>query len=401
MLWTACLAGLCLATWLSWQYRFIDSSGGERLTPGPNGREAFQAVRAPDLIDWADGGQSVRIRAAPSGAAPTVERQLRELPRAEHIWTRIRASGDRLVPGGEDWQIARVMLLWRNETGGLASRQDRLCGLKWPRERSTFESVVRLRTDLGTPVIAFQNLAQEGDFTIHSLEIIPVDQRWWFPYAATLLALGWCVLTAITFRRCLVPGVNHWRIAPAAGAWVALAAFFLFPGPYYPWRPMLNGFELGEGSGGHREMANEAPGSMVPGRVAGRQEAPTSLRFAETGMPDYLPGEVLLEPDRKKDPVSVLFRWKKHIRALMHIGAFAAMVIGFSLLLGPARAWIPVALLGAGSELMQWLRGFGFDWLDIYDLLINGIGIAAGVIAVRMWVRWYTERSRSRKTSGC
>jgi hypothetical protein len=369
ILWCAACLGLGSATWLTWQHRFVEAPGKVRLMLEPRHSQAFRAVRAARQITWAADGRAFLIRATAEREHPTLECSLDGLPASRHVWIRLRARCEGVVKGLNRWDEARAAVFWKDAGGRIQPKQAPLCAMEGTCVSQVIQRVVPLPADLGTPALSFQNLGSAGTFHVEELEIRAVNDQPWFRPLMTGLTLAWCAWAAFGFRCWLAPGAGRIAVAAAAMAWVALAWFFLFPGPWYPLRPLTGEFVVAEPPAGASSSAGTSA-SQPP-----RQRSITAVTVAA--------GEILLEPARGKDPVALLFAWKKHIRPLMHIGAYAAMVIGLFVLLGTSRAWLPVAVLALGSEIMQWLWGFGFDRLDALDLAIDAAGVMVGVLVVR------------------
>ncbi len=398
LLWLLTGAVLALAAWLAWQHRFAEAPGVAPLAMGPEGRSAFRVVRAPGQVAWAGDGASVRIVATREMRHPTLECALGRFSGQRHLWIRFRAGCEGVVKGRNEWDDARVVLIWKDAGGRILREHSPLCGMDGTRGTEAYERVAAMRKDAATPLIVIQNLGAAGEFTVEALEVRAVANRWWFHPVAVTLALAGTAWARWAFRRWLParePGVaprsvsaaaaiagaltggRPWAVTAAAALWVALAAFFLFPGPWDPLRPFLRGFEVAAPTARQaaaHPAAAVSPAAGAPSPAGSRAGAPSAAPAADA---------ILLKPPLQFDAVSLLFEAKKYIRPLMHAAAFAAMVAAFCLLLGNRRGWLPVAALAAGSEVMQWLWGFGFDWHDVLDLAINTAGMAAGIMVVR------------------
>lgn len=413
------LAGgvLALAAWLAWQHRFAEAPGPVPLVMGPEGRSAFRVVRAPAQVAWAADGASVRIAATSELRHPTLECALGRFRGQSHLWIRFRAGCEGVVKGRNEWDDARVVLIWKDAGGRILREHSPLCGMDGTRGAEAFERVVALRKDAATPLIVIQNLGAAGEFTVEALEVRAVANRRWFHPAVAALFLAGTAWARWAFRRWLpargpiiaprpvgtaaaianaLTGGRPWALTAAAALWVALAAFFLFPGPWDPLRPFLRGFEVAAPTARQEAAAHPAaavrPAAGAPALAGPRAGTPPAAPAADP---------ILLKPPLQFDAVSLLFEAKKHVRPLMHVAAYAAMVMAFCLLLGNRRAWLPVAALAAGSEAMQWLWGFGFDWRDVLDLAVNTAGIAAGIAAVSRIARGGEGRVPALRSPAC
>lgn len=81
-----------------------------------------------------------------------------------------------------------------------------------------------------------------------------------------------------------------------------------------------------------------------------------------------------------------------HTDKVFHAASFAAVTACAVLARFPMRFVVPLMLVHAvASELIQW-RLIESRSGDIADLIADGLGVAAGVLAARLWQRHVTRR---------
>ena len=86
----------------------------------------------------------------------------------------------------------------------------------------------------------------------------------------------------------------------------------------------------------------------------------------------------------------------------IHLIVFSLLSAALAMLTGSGRAIWPAWMLGALSEFSQWAFGFGFDPIDILDLMLDAVAVLAGV-AIWQWVTRLRQKriaaSRARLTA--
>lgn len=378
-----------------------------RLAPG----EALpgKTLRGAEGVCWESKEGKLVLRAAVPGAMmPTHEIFLPGWPRglAAHLCVTAEARG--IQHGAADWQDGRMLFLWRQEDGTVSQKHLGLLGAKGS-VRYQFEYVAVLDQP-GQPSIFLQHAGSAGEFEIQALEMTPVGLRPWVPWATGAMLLLAGLWWSFLLRR-LTGQTGIWRPGAAAALGLLAVWTLILPGPWEPLRPLGAGFSIGPAAGigatlpetataqttkiepsssattptspnpsTGGEMAGPFPSKPTTTEATARAEIPTAsgaiVASAELPVPGALDGGWF----------SQTYRWvKKKARALMHFGVFAGLTLAFTGLLQSFRGWIPVALVGAGSEAMQTTFGFGFGWEDAADLVVNGLGIACGLLVWRWW----------------
>ena len=377
-----CLFALLVAGagWL-WRNAWVvaESVPALRFAPGPT--PPGRILQGAENLHWNAARGALALRASKDGPAPAREIFLHDWPRG--LAAHIRFSGESrgLVPGAADWQNGRVALIWRDQNGNVGSVHRGLLGAEGT-GHFQFEYVAALDQP-GEPSILLQHAGLGGEFQLDTLEITPVRQRPWLVWATggLLVATGFWwerLLRAITGEQA------RWRSSAASALALMTVWTLMLPGPWEPLRPLGGGFRIdASGPAATPPVCMPTVDGIAPvsaAAVVGQVSEPAGLP-----VPGALDGGWLMDT----------YHWvKRKARGLMHLGAFAALTVAFVLLLDSHRGWIPVALLGTGSEAMQTVFGFGFGWEDVGDLFVNGFGIACGLAVVGWWKKRRAGREK-------
>ena len=76
------------------------------------------------------------------------------------------------------------------------------------------------------------------------------------------------------------------------------------------------------------------------------------------------------------------------IRPLLHIMLFFGPALAFLILVGRKRSIVLCGLLAVGTELAQFLFGYGWDWQDAGDLTFDLAGVGLAFLTYRQMARW-------------
>lgn len=416
-----CLLHLCLlvllgaaVSWL-WKNAWTTLGGVPPVLLEPGPKPAGKSLRAPGNVNWNPVAGHLTFRANPGGPFPSHEFLLDGWARGRAAHIRIAGTTRDLDPGPEEWQDGRAMLIWRQPDGSV---QQAHYGLLGSEGSSSFDlEFLAILNQPGQPSVFLQHAGTSGELTIEKLKITPVGLRPWVPIvtAAILVSvtLWWAVLLSlITEKR------NLWRSFCAALITVLAFWVMVLPGPWEPLRPLGGAFVIGSGvevasatpaasppspGGGISPAARPAPpkGDGAPSAVAG-PPAPVAQPPARSAEEKPKDGPALDAPETTPVPGAMKQSWfwesyhwvKRKARVLLHIGVFAGLTLALVGISRSDRGWVPVALLGVSSEAMQAFFGFGFEWEDVGDLTVNGLGIAIA-LAVARW--WTTRQGRGRE----
>jgi hypothetical protein len=137
---------------------------------------------------------------------------------------------------------------------------------------------------------------------------------------------------------------------------------FAVPGPWKIERPLITAFELGDGVDGWMS------GHVAPLVSSGSNAAISSGAVAVSGRIPVRGGLALR--------IKLL---AAQARPLLHVLLLMAPVFASALLVGRRPTLFLAVLLSFAIEGAQAAFGYGFDWLDVLDLLTDAAGIALGL----------------------
>ena len=350
------------------------------------------------------------LRGSQGGPMPSHEFPLSGWPRGMAAHIRFSGVAREIVPGPEEWQDGRVVVIWRNEENQVLQHHYGLLGAE---NTGRFElEYVAVLDQPGQASIFLQHAGYSGEFEIDGMDITPVGLRVWVPGATAALLGATAIWWALLFRGIAGRG-GFWRPLGASALGLAAVWTLVLPGPWEPLRPLGGSFVF-------QQSAKPLPPAEVvempkPAPVEPDVKAPaptwplTPSTVTQSNPPAAAPrtAHPPAEPPKASSGIPVpgaldsgwfweAYRWvKSRARSLMHLAVFAALTLAFVTLLQSARGWIPVAILCFASEMMQTLFGFGFGWEDAVDLAVNGLGIAAGLLASSRWKSWRAKPADS------
>lgn len=384
-----CLFVLLVVTvgWL-WKNAWAISGAGLPIRLEPGASLPGRTLLGVESVSWDRAGGVLRLRGNDGGPMPSHEIPLAGWPRGGAAHIRFGGEAKDIVPGVENWQDGRVMVIWRDAKGRILQAHYGLLGAQGSgRFEREFLAVLN---QPGQTSLFLQHAGKSGEFVIDRLEVSPVSLRGWVPWAIAGLLLAIAVWWAVLFRA--LTGKSG-LIRPLGASCLALGAVWtiVLPGPWEPLRPLGGPFVIEHGTGTSGAPATPpavgAPAPPPPETGAGMPA------LANPGESVHLPVPAALGDGW----FWATYHWMKHkARALMHMGAFAGLTLAFLGILGSHRGWIPVAILGIASEAMQTLFGFGFEWEDAGDLSVNTLGIAIGLLVALWWKRRRAGRKNAR-----
>jgi hypothetical protein len=263
-----------------------------------------------------------------------------------------------LIPGGEKWEDGRLLLDWVDQAGGVVAHDSLMTMKGTDKKTRSADMIVRSVGPGLVPVLRVEHLGLSGRMEIHSLQAVAVRERGWVGWVAGGL-LGVWGLWCCGFVRSLTR-VAGWRVL-CGGAIVLLMGWFLVvPGPWAHERPLAGGYQMGP-----------APDAVK-----------TVVMAVEGGMAQ------VAEPLGKMPVQGSWMLWVKQalsfLRPVLHLMLFAGPAFVMAGLCGARCAWWSGVLASCAVEAGQAAFGYGFDWLDGIDLLVDWAGIAA---AIWVWGR--------------
>ncbi|HEX7262454.1 MAG TPA: hypothetical protein VF258_11670 [Luteolibacter sp.] len=350
---------LLAAVFFLWQYRFERSAGVPTLcladltaTPLPPGAEWLDSKIQPKL----------RLRMDPASRSPVVVRlDLTKLGEMDLLHVRFRASSVQLKPGKQTWDDGRCIIEWHSRSGGDVWENDPVGSSRFSEEGEITEWVMRPEQPPATAILRVEHLGLSGDFELSLFEATVVRERLAWKIGRWFLMAGWLVWAMALIRR--LKDVGNLRALLAASIWVLMGLYFVVPGPWKSYRALGAPFHFG--------------GENVP--PAAIEVSPVGKSIAATSPPEALKsvGEI---PDQGDISLRL-----KHVvpnaRPLLHIALLFGPSLLIALLAGRKPALVLAVIFAFAIEGAQFAFGYGFDWVDVFDLLCDAVGIA-----IAMWL---------------
>jgi hypothetical protein len=347
--------GLLAALGVMWNHRY------ERVPGLPDWNLAMlrQDLPAVPGVEWAGTPDDPILRLRVDERNPRVALRLAVpgAPAVDSLLLKFHLTARGLKPGRERWETGRFMIEWHPPEGGTAVEKDPVAGIKLDQDSGRVSLVAVPVRGPAVPAIVLEHLGTAGEFELSGVQIIPVRERalWkngrWFLGLASFAWLATCIRS---WR-----GVKTWRAWAAAAVCLLMMIKFVIPGPWKVQRSLIvPDFHL-------TESVQSPPSDEAPPLVKAMASPAISSGAIQPSGDVRVQGGIALR-------VKHLL---KHLRLLLHVALLAAPTFALAILLGrrnAVRLAIPLAL---AIECAQTAFGYGFDWVDIVDLVFDGIGI--------------------------
>ena len=349
-----------------WNCRF------ERM-PGASGLNLADLRKASSVLPpgavWEGDVErpTLRLTIGPEHPRISLAMVLPDFPAMEALHIHFSMVARNLQLGAQEWDDGRVLIEWHSPDSGNREETDAICSLRDSQSSSDVRLIARCASGSSVPVLRIEHLGWGGEFAISQLEMIPVRERdlWIFGrwvMAALFFAWLWFLLSGQEYY-------SAWRRILTIGIWLGMAVYFAVPGPWKTLRPLVTAFEIGKPAS-FIKLGGEPTQSMSPSSTAAR--LPHSI-VNSTGL-----GKIPLQG-------GWIVRVKHHLamaRPLLHALLLFVPTIVFALLVGPRLALALAFGMAFSIEAAQTAFGYGFDWVDVCDLLTDAAGI---LLAIRVF----------------
>ena len=372
------IAGLLLlvvALVALWNFRYTMENEAETVS-----LETFRAAypELPPGADWeeTDGEHRLRIRRC-EGEPPVVLNM--RLPYVKEVdggvLVKCVLKAQNLHAGDFRWEDGRILLCW-NSPEGEALGVDPVGSARDDETSDEKPFVLVPDVEGAIPELQIEHLGQAGELVVEKLELVPVRERRLWRYGRWGLFAGWATWLFLFLRG--PPTLGWIRKATAVGLWLALAMSLAVPGPWENKRPLVFSFQCERVPGSGASASNLAVDSCshLIGRAEGKQ-------FGKLPMGG-----------------SAVLKIKQHfksLRPLLHSLLFFAPTLLLIWLVGRRQALILAFGLVAAIEVAQTAYGYGFDTMDVLDLLTDSIGITAALFASRWLCVWWRRKNQVRR----
>lgn len=340
-----------------------------RFEPAPG----FAVVTLADLrraaghnpgVTWSGPPQNttLRLQVEPGGPPVAVRLTIPDLPAVEMLHVQFRMAAHGLLLGPARWADGRMLVEWHAADGPPHWEADP-CGTIRGDKRSGMQTlVIRSRHGPAVPAMRFEHLGRAGNYEVTDLTITVVRERMWWKAGRWLLLAAW-FLWGVAWVKSW-PGVATWRACGAAAVALGMALTIAVPGPWRAQRPIIVPFRIG----------NPPPAATAA--------IPPATRPAAVTPPTPGPVPAMGKITERGGWVLLVKRQLTKARPLLHVLLFLGPTLVLAILARPPAARSLAVMLALATESAQAAFGYGFDWIDVLDLLLDGAGI---LLALRIY----------------
>lgn len=299
------------------------------------------------------------MTAVAQGAAQVALFDLPPQPPPEFLHVRIRALSKNLIPDAGSWQNGRTIIEWHDIQGAEPV-------VYQPIQFAVFDSmdeprpfVVKSPHHGAVPRLRIEHLGRDGTYEVEKLVLQPVKESGLWKFGAPLLVSCWLAWVVALCRKNKKPAL--WRGFLTGMVFVAMGLTLVVPGPWKVFRPLGFEFKLNENANG------------LPGKAKTLTEEAIKLNHT-THAP-----EPLGKMDVQGGLLIKIKFYLSMIRPLLHGALFLVPAIMLAWLVGKKSSIMLLMMITFGIETSQVMFGYGFDPLDVMDIVFDLAGISAGI----------------------
>jgi hypothetical protein len=362
---------LLAAVYFLWQNRFERSpefssfqlSDLRAVHPLPSSGEWVGSESRPRL----------KLRAHPGGSGVATRILLPVNRPMNFLHLRFQASARKLIPGRETWESGRGLIEWHSIGETLHWENDSFHSARYDQESQVSEVVMRPENPPAIPVLRIENLGLSGDYELSLFDVTVLRERPVWKIGRWFLLAGWLAWVLVWIGP--TGKIGFPRSLAAAILWVLMGIHFVIPGPWSDVRSLLVPFYLGP-----EVSASDGPAAS---------SAEMKIASASLHLPNSETVTSVGNIPIKGDFTLRLKHYAQKARPLLHgLLLFVPTLLTACLVGGKPAASLAV-ILSLAIESAQLAFGFGFDWVDAFDLLSDAAGIYVG-----LWVYGRLKNSR-------
>jgi len=345
-----CVFPLSVGTLLLWQQRFKRQESGLQVTLEnliPISQRAKELFRG-------NGREVVRMDAAPTGAEQVAIFAIpyQEPPECLHI--RIHALSKELLPGANPWENGRTIIEWHDPQGMQPISYQPINSAQFDTVDKSRPFVIKAAFPGAIPRLRIEHLGDDGTYEVRQLILQPVNESDLWKFGSQVLVVFWLAWVVMLSRNNKKPAL--WRGLLTGMIFVTMGYFLAVPGPWKIIRPLGLEFNLAE-----KNFKSIATSDVSPSKI------------------DHAPVAILGKMDVQG---SFLFKVKLYlsaIRPVLHGILFMVPAFIVAWLIGKKISIILLIIITLVIEISQVLFGYGFDLLDVFDIIFDVSGIALGI----------------------
>lgn len=347
---------LLAALYFLWQYRFERSPNDLTIRFS----ELHSINSLPPGAEWQGAEDQPLLRLRVDKEHPEIVTHL-DFPKTQainflHLRFQVRAKD--LQPGKEIWQDGRCLIEWHDPSGESEWESDPFGSVRYNQADGIMEWVMHPDHSPAIPALRFENLGIRGEFEISVFEATVLRERMTWKIGRWILMATWLawVIAWIGIQQ----EIGLIRSFAAAVVMLLMTLYFVVPGPWKCYRSFGSSFQIGgELAAVHHAKAPDFIGSNI------RTTPAHTVSLKSVGkIPD------------KGDFTLRLKHYIAKARPLLHLAMLFAPALVIACLVGRRPALSLSVILALATEAAQYAFGYGFDWLDIFDLACDATGIA-------------------------
>jgi hypothetical protein len=352
---------LTVAVCFFWQKRFERAGDSPACHLG----ELLRDAQLPEGATWEGPPLHpvLRLRASPGQPATVVRLALPIRSPVDFLHIRFRAYADNLIPGREFWEDGRCLIEWHDPEAISKWDNDPFFSGQYYKSSGLTELVMKPEKPPAIPVLRVENIGASGDLRLEAFEASVLKERPLWKMIRWFLVAGWLAWAVAWIRA--AQQVSLIRSLAAAAVWVLMAIYFVLPGPWSDVRSLGRSFELGP------EILAPTP-PITSQNMTGPHLSGPALNPSET-VPSV--GKV---PPRGDFALRIKL-YVQHARPLLHVLLLFVPTFIMVWWVGARPATSLAIILSLTIEAAQLAFGFGFDWIDVFDLASDGLGILLGL----------------------
>ncbi len=279
---------------------------------------------------------------------------------------RYHISSRKLEPGRKKWEDGRGIIEWHSGSDAASWENNGFTSIRKDASSEVTACVLRPETPPAVPVLRLENLGISGEMTFSMLEATVLRERMIWKIGRWILMAAWIAWVAA----CIGPLGKWGWLRPVLAGLVSLlmVIYFVVPGPWKILHPLGGKFQIGP----------EIQNLQIPAFSPHSWNHPAPKLESVGKLPDQ--GDIILR----------IKHLAEHFRPFLHSLLLFAPALVVSCLIGWRRMVPLMVLLALAIEAAQVRFGYGFDWLDAFDLFNDSVGIALAV-----WVYHQIRKTKS------
>jgi hypothetical protein len=365
--------------YLLWQHRFEVVSGS--CTSSLSDLRAGAPDVASGGVSWRGSADKPVLRLEVDAANQKLVHRIGipDCGVVKFLHLRLKLRADALLPGKQVWEDGRLLIEW-HRPGGEGMKIEAIGSVRGD-EIKEDNFVVEAAKGGAVPILRLEHLGRSGAFELQEFELREVRETVWWRYGRWLLAAAWLAWACALVRS--IQKISLPRALGASAVFVTMGALAVVPGPWRIQRPFGDAFVI-------KEIPRSANARVQPQvqAEAARQIDPAKSATKPSTAPAFAGPQQAL--GKIPEQGGLLLKAKFYLaplRPLLHALLIMMPTLAMAWLAGWRPALVLAVMLSIAIELGQIAFGYGFDRVDVLDLLNDAIGIAAAMAVAKVYVK--------------